>query len=112
MGRIRKMDRWRRITGVKSLVDRIVKWLIVATVPPLRGRRAEDGAEEKAGHYGRDDRMGSRVRAGCGGFAPALKRGRPPGVAVVVDFGNDDRWLAGRWGAGWNRVLGGEHWDC
>ena len=41
------MDRWRRITGVKSLVDRIVKWLIVATVPPLLGRRAEDGAEER-----------------------------------------------------------------
>ncbi len=24
-------------------------------VPPLRGRRAGDGAKEKAGHYGRDD---------------------------------------------------------
>jgi hypothetical protein len=24
-------------------------------VPPLHGRRAEDGAEEKTGHSGRDD---------------------------------------------------------
>jgi hypothetical protein len=24
-------------------------------VPPLRGRRAADGAQEKAGHSGRDD---------------------------------------------------------
>ena len=28
---------------------------LVAMVPPLRGRRAEDGAQEKAGHSGRDD---------------------------------------------------------
>jgi len=29
-------------------------------VPPLRGRRAGDGAEEKAGHSGRDDRWRKR----------------------------------------------------
>jgi hypothetical protein len=31
------------------------KFEICATVPPLPGRRAADGAEEKAGHSGRDD---------------------------------------------------------
>jgi hypothetical protein len=36
----------------------------LATVPPLRGRRAADGAEEKAGHSGRDDRIGILCR-GC-----------------------------------------------
>jgi hypothetical protein len=29
---------------------------LIARVPPLRGRRAADGAEEKTGHSGRDDR--------------------------------------------------------
>jgi len=33
---------------------------LVATVPPLRGRRAADSAEEKAGHFGRDDMPGVR----------------------------------------------------
>jgi len=35
---------------------------VVATVPPLRGRRAADGAEENAGHSGRDDRVGKEKR--------------------------------------------------
>jgi hypothetical protein len=29
---------------------------LLATVPPLRGRRAADGAIDKTGHYSRDDR--------------------------------------------------------
>jgi len=31
-------------------------------VPPLRGRRAADGTEEKAGHSGRDDRVREEKR--------------------------------------------------
>jgi hypothetical protein len=36
--------------------------MLVAKVPPLRGRRAADGAEEKAGHSGRDDSVRKRKR--------------------------------------------------
>ena len=32
-------------------------------------------------------------------------------MAGVVEFGNGDRCLAGRWVARWDRVFGGEHWD-
>jgi hypothetical protein len=35
---------------------------LVATVPPLRGQRAADGAKEKAGHSGRDDGVGEESR--------------------------------------------------
>jgi hypothetical protein len=35
----------------------------VATVPPLRGRRAADGAAEKTGHSGRDDKRREKANA-------------------------------------------------
>ena len=35
-------------------------------VPPLRGRRAADGAEEKTGHSGQDDRVLACEEFECG----------------------------------------------
>jgi len=42
-------------------------------VPPLRGRRAADGAQEKAGHSGRDD--GNRNGKPRSGLPPFLRQG-------------------------------------
>src|SRR5690348_8978105 len=49
-------------------------------VPPLRGRRAADGAEEKAGHFGRDDsvRKGEPKRAGQAPPLQKRERAGPP----------------------------------
>jgi hypothetical protein len=43
---------------------RIELWFgaLVAEVPPLRGRRAADGAEEEASHSGRGDGIGKRPK--------------------------------------------------
>jgi hypothetical protein len=60
--------------------------VLVATVPPLRGRRAADGAEEKPGHSGpfgfaqgrRDDRVREEKTGEQSGKSVALGRKSPP----------------------------------
>jgi hypothetical protein len=68
----------------RSDVPRIAGKL-VATIPPLRGRRANSGAKEKAGHSGRDDSVVTYViaRDRLESLPPtveaALERKRNPG---------------------------------
>jgi len=57
-----RTDNSEQIRG-EDLLDGLIElcWgALAAMVPPLRGRRAGDGAEEKAGHSGRDDRWRKR----------------------------------------------------
>ena len=49
---------------------------MVATVPPLRGRRAADGAEEKAGHSGRDDKLRDSKRKSRGNQEEIKRKSR------------------------------------
>ena len=63
---------------------------LVASVPPLRGRRAADGAEEKAGHSGRDDKLRDSKRKSRGDQEKsrepvALGRKNPPFAKSAKD---------------------------
>ena len=66
-------DNSEQIAGSEELLDGLIELCsraLVAMVPPLHGRRAADGAKEKAGHSGRDDReekgkCKSTARNGC-----------------------------------------------
>ena len=77
------------ITVVGAIAD------LVATVPPLCGRRTADGANEKAGHSGRDDgkpKSGASLPAsGQAEGGPYVKRQRrPPQIAAATWTGKSE----------------------